>query len=117
MDRRLHPGTQVYFEAKVMNRKTRAHSAIGEICDIPEKGISIMLPLLFEPADVVEIETADSVLVGRVAYANAEASLFRTGIEIQNVQLGNSDLSNLLQRTLMESMPTVPGVEEEVHFL
>jgi hypothetical protein len=116
MDRRLHPRTQVHFEAKVTNRTTREQSSVGQICDISEKGISVILPVQFAPADRVELELADSLLVGRVAYANPEGSLFRIGIEIQNVQLGNSDLSNLLQRTLMESMPSVPGVEQEIHY-
>ena len=115
MDRRLHPRTQVHFEAKVMNRTTSKQASIGQVCDMSEQGISVVLPHQFAPADVVELEIADSLLTGTVAYSNAEGSLYRIGIEIQNVQLGNSDLSNLLQRTLLESMPSVPGVEQEVH--
>jgi hypothetical protein len=116
MDRRLHPRAQVHFEARVTNRTTPEQSSTGEICDMSEKGISVILPLEFAPADLIELETADSILTGRVVYSNPEGSRFRVGIEIQKVQLGHSDLSNLLQRTLMESMPSVPGVEEEISF-
>ena len=81
-----------------------------------ESGISVILPQSFAPANLVELEIADSVLAGRVVYSNQDGTMFRVGIEIQRVQLGNSDLSNLLQRTLMESMPSIPGVEEtEAH--
>jgi len=76
--------------------------------------MSVLLEQPFAPADLVELEIADSILAGRVVYSNPEKSLFRVGVEIQKVQLGNSDLSNLLQRTLMEAMPSVPGVEQEI---
>ena len=116
MERRLHPRMNVQFEAKVTNRSRPEQSYLGRLSDLSESGISVLLPFQLAPADVVELEVADSLLVGRVIYSNPENSLFRVGIEIQKVQLGNSDLSNLLQRTLMESMPSVPGVEQEIHF-
>ena len=115
MERRLHPRAQVQFEAKVTNRAKPEESAIGKLCDMSDSGISVILPFRLVAADLVELEVADSLLAGRVIYSNPEDSSFRTGIAIQKVQLGNSDLSSLLQRTLLESMPSLPGVEEEVH--
>ena len=116
MERRLHPRTQVQFEARLTNRAKAEQSFLGRLCDLSESGLSVVLPVPFEPADLVELEVADSLLVGRVIYSNPENGSFRIGIEIDKVKLGNSDLSNLLQQTLMESMPSVPGVEEEIHF-
>ena len=112
MDRRLYPRTQVRFEVKVTNSARHEQSSLGQIYDMSENGLSVVLPLPFVSGELVELEIADSFLAGCVIYSNPENSLFRIGIEIQKVQLGNSDLSNLLQRTLMEAMPSVPGVEQ-----
>jgi hypothetical protein len=76
-----------------------------------KSGISVILPLPFAPADAVQLEMADSILLGRVVYSNPEGSQFRIGIEVDRVELGDSDLSNALQETLRETMPNTPGVE------
>jgi hypothetical protein len=68
------------------------------------------------PGDPVRVEMADSVLSGHVVYSNPEASMFRTGIEVREVQLGTTDLSHLLHRTLNEVMPDAVGLERiEAH--
>ncbi|HXP84425.1 MAG TPA: hypothetical protein VN841_06880 [Bryobacteraceae bacterium] len=59
----------------------------------------------------MEIEIADSLLIGRVIYSTASNSLFRTGIEATRVALGATVLAGLLQRILMETLPEVPGIE------
>jgi hypothetical protein len=110
MERRLHPRTEVQFETKVTSLKTR-QSCLGRTCNISESGISVVQPLQFAPDDLVQLEMADSVAVGRVVYSSPEGAQFRVGIEVQQIQMGGSDLSNLLRRTLMETMPSVPGVE------
>jgi hypothetical protein len=110
MERRLHQRTQVQFETKVTNLLTK-QSGLGRTCDISESGISVVQPLQLAAGDFVELEMADSRLAGRVAYSNPEGTEFRLGIEVQRVQLGDSGLSSLLQRTLVETMPSIPGVE------
>jgi hypothetical protein len=110
MERRLHPRASVQFETRLTNVLTR-QSVLGRTCDISESGISVVQPLQLAAGDVVELEMADSTLAGRVAYSNPEGNEFRLGIEVQRVQLGDSNLSSLLQRTLVETMPTLPGVE------
>jgi hypothetical protein len=111
MERRLHPRTEVQFETKVTSLKTRQQSCLGRTCNISGSGISVLQPLELAPNDLVELEMADSVAVGRVVYSNPEGAQFRIGIEVRQIQMGDSDLSNLLRRTLMETMPSVPGVE------
>ncbi len=111
MERRLHPRSEVQFETKVTNLKMRQQSCLGRICNISESGISVIQPLQLAPDDLLQLEMADSVAVGRVVYSNPEGAQFRIGIELQQIQIGNSDLSNLLRRTLLETMPGVPGVE------
>ena len=110
MERRLHPRASVQFETRLTNVLTR-QSVLGRTCDISESGISVVQPLQLAAGDVVELEMADSTLAGRVAYSNPEGNEFRLGIEVQRVQLGDSSLSSLLQQTLWETMPTLPGVE------
>jgi PilZ domain-containing protein len=110
MERRLHPRAQVQYETKVTNLRTR-ESGLGQTCDISESGISVMQPVQMVAGDPVQLEMADSILTGRAAYSNPEGGVYRLGIEVQRVQLGHSNLSNLLQRTLVETMPSLPGVE------
>lgn len=110
MERRLHTRTEVQFETKVTSLENKK-SCFGHTCNISESGISVVQPMQLAPDDRIELEMADSVAVGRVVYSNPEAAQFRIGIELQRVQIGNSDLSNLLRRTLMDTMPTLPGVE------
>jgi len=117
MERRLHPRTEVQFEAKVTNLKTLQQSCLGLVCNISEKGISVLQPLQIAVDDLVQLEMADSVAVGRVIYSKPEGVQFRIGIEMQKIEIGNSDLSSLLRRTLIETMPGIPGVEyAETHF-
>jgi hypothetical protein len=51
------------------------------------------------------------VLYGFVAHSTPERSYFRTGIEIVQVLIGGSDLSQLLKSTLEETMPDVEWLE------
>jgi PilZ domain-containing protein len=111
MERRIHPRTEVQFETRVTDLKMRQQACMGRTCNISESGISVLQPLPLAPDDLVQLEMADSVAVGRVVYSNPEGAQFRVGIEVQRIQMGDSDLSNLLRRTLMETMPSVPGVE------
>lgn len=110
MERRLHPRARVQFETRVTNLRTR-QSVLGRTCDISESGISVVQPLQLAAGDFVELEMADSTLAGRIAYSKPEGTGFRMGIEVQRVHLGDSNLSNLLHRTLVETMPMLPGVE------
>jgi hypothetical protein len=117
MEQRLHDHFRIQFEARVTNLSSREHSACGRVSEISESGISVDLPLQLTPGDEVQLEMADSVLSGHVVYSNPESSLFRTGIAVEQVRLGVTDLSRLLQRTLIEAMPGTPGVEPSDTYL
>ena len=117
MDRRLHQRNRVHFEARVSNLTTQEQSCLGRVSDISKAGISVILPLQLAAGDLVHLEMADSILAGRVVYSNPENALFRIGIEVDRIHLGDSDLSDLLQRTLLDAMPGMPGLEpSETHF-
>jgi hypothetical protein len=57
---------------------------------------------------VVQVELADSKLFGNIAYCHPEANLFRSGVEVLQVQVGGAQLSRLLETILMDSGPVVP---------
>ena len=82
-------------------------SAFGQVVDISESGMRVYLPLQFMPGSVVRLSIDDSVLYGSVANSTPERSCFRTGIEVVQVLIGESDLSRMLKATLEEVMPDV----------
>jgi hypothetical protein len=116
MERRLHPRAQVHFEAKLTAVETK-QTGVGRTSDISESGISVVLPFSLDEGNAVRLEMADSIVTGRVAYSKPEGAEFRVGIEVERVELGNSSLSILLQQTLADTMPLVPGVEHAEHQL
>jgi hypothetical protein len=110
-DRRQHQRFQVQFEAKV-TRQGQRESSTGRVLDISQSGLSVDLPVQLTPGDALELEMADSVISGRVVHSTpGESSAFRTGVEVVRVTLGATDLSYLLQRTLLEVLPATPGLE------
>jgi hypothetical protein len=109
-DRRQHQRFQVQFEAKVTQPNKR-ESSRGRVVDISQSGLSVDLPIQFTPGEVVQLEMADSVISGRVVHSTAGDTGFRTGVEVVKVTLGATDLSYLLQRTLLEVLPATPGLE------
>ena len=110
IDRRLYQRYEVRFEAKV-TRRGQQDSVDGRVLDISQSGLSVDLPMQLAPGDAVQLEMADSVVTGRVVHATPGGSGFRTGIEVVKVTLGATDLSYLLQRTLLEVLPATPGLE------
>lgn len=117
MDRRLHERVTVQFEAKITRLNHLEHSAFGNVSDISSRGISAALPMQLAPGDLVQVEMADCLLSGHVVYSNPEGSLFRTGIEVDQIRLGSTDLSHLLQRTLSQAMPGTPGLEHSETYI
>jgi PilZ domain len=107
MERRLDPRYPADLSVWVSDLLKPGHSAAGTICDISASGIGVVSPLPLAAGDVVRLDVAESVLFGIVTYATAGEAGSRTGIEVQRVLLGDSDLSRLLQRVLHEEMPAV----------
>ncbi len=108
MERRTEERYEVRFETKVT---ARGQSVSGRVSNISESGISVGLPFQLSPGDAVELEMADSTVYGHVVYSNKESDYFRTGIHASRVALGETSLSSLLQRVLIETLPLTPGLE------
>ena len=108
IERRQHPRSAVDFEVKIRNLNSSESSATGRVVDVSKSGVCVMAPSQLD--GLIQLEIADSVLVGQVAYSHAQGALFRTGIAVEQVRLGTSDLGLLLQSVLLDAMPATPGV-------
>jgi PilZ domain len=111
VDRRIDERHPTGLEVRVSEVDCLDFSASGRVVDIAESGIGVYLPLQFTPGSAVRLKIDDSVLYGFVAYCTPERSYFRTGIEVVQVLIGGSDLSQLLKTTLEEVMPDVKWLE------
>jgi hypothetical protein len=111
VDRRIHERHPTDFQVRVTEVEDPDFSASGQVVDISEAGIAVYLPLQFMPRSVIRLNINDSVLYGFVAHSTPERSYFRTGIEVVQVLIGGSDLSQGLKTTLEEVMPDVEWLE------
>jgi PilZ domain-containing protein len=111
VDRRIHERHPPDFQVRVTELEDPDFSASGQVVDISPSGMGVHLPLQFMLGSVVRLNINDSVLFGFVAYSTPERSYFRTGIEVVQVLIGGSDLSQVLKATLEEVMPDVNWLE------
>jgi len=84
----------------------------GRISDLSKSGLSVILPVHFAPRSLVKLDFADSTLFGYVVHSIPQEEAFRTGIEVERVLLGGTDLSRLLHNLLKQEMPHVSGLAE-----
>ena len=117
MDTRLHERFPANFNATVTPLRNRSNGASGDVADISESGICIALPLEFTPGEIVQLDIADCVLFGHIIYCHAAGAVFRTGIEVEQVLLGGTNLSQILHETLLETMPGTPGLQPSGAYL
>jgi hypothetical protein len=111
VDRRFNERYPTGLQVRVSEIDCLDFSASGQVVDLSEAGIGVYLPLQFTPGSAVRLNINDSVLYGFVAYCTPERSYFRTGIEVVQVLVGGSGLSQLLKTTLEEVMPDVEWLE------
>lgn len=100
MNRRVHDRLTINLEARVIDLNCDGASEDGELLDVSEAGVCVLLGVPLVPADLVRVEFSEGTLFGQVAHVTADATNYRTGIEIFEVLLGSSDLSRLIQRFL-----------------
>jgi hypothetical protein len=132
MEKRHSYRQSVAFQVRVTLLANPELMVAGETLDISESGIGVCLPVPLIPGSLVQLEIADSILRGFVAHSRewspmAEPSFarnkawtggsetnqtaqsigrfFRTGIEIVEVSIGTSGLSQLLKANFEERMP------------
>lgn len=131
-DRRVHDRLPVAFQVCVTVVTNPEISATGEAQDISRSGLGVFLPIPLAAGSLVRVDIADSVLYGFIAHSEewpifskpsfarnklwSEASTegdsrterrFQTGIDIVEVAMGTSGLSQLLKTTLEETLPNL----------
>ena len=135
MEKRHSFRQAVAFQVRVTAMANPGLTVSGETLDISESGIGVCLPIQLSSGSLVQLEIADSVLYGFVAHSREWAPMsepsfarnkswigesessaagapflgrfFRTGIEIVEVLIGTSGLSQLLKANFEEKMPSL----------
>src|SRR5579862_811607 len=132
MEKRHSYRQSVAFQVRVTLLASPGITVSGETLDISESGIGVCLPVLLAPGSLVQLEIADSLLRGFVANSREWAPMsepsfarnkswrggsestemtqplgrcFRTGIEVVEVSIGASGLSQLLKATFEKRIP------------
>ena len=107
MDRRLHSRALADLDVQVIRLKKEGQSIPGTLADMSEAGMCLILPRELRTGEQVKLEAADSTLFGYVVYSKWKRNAFRTGVEVERVLVGGTDLAQLLRSVLRETMPTV----------
>jgi hypothetical protein len=107
MDRRLAERHPVHFQATITPLARREQSMRGVVHDISTDGMCAMLPRQLAPGEQLQLDMADSLLFGHVIFCKPESGEFRTGIEVERVLLGETDLSHILQNVLATHLPAL----------
>ncbi len=107
VDRRLHNRSLADLDVCVIQIRKQGQGIPGRLADISEAGVCLILPCELWPEELVKLEAADSTLFGHVVYSDWKRNAFRTGIELERVLLGGTDLAELLRVALRNTMPGV----------
>ncbi len=108
MDRRDKPRFPADLKVSVTDLADGSEPFAGDVIDISESGVSANLPRHLLAGSLVKLELDDAVLYGHVTYAFGNDTAFRTGIAVERVLLGTSDLSIILQALLETAHQPAP---------
>ena len=105
MDRRLHNRALADLDVEVLRFRKQNQIVSGRLEDVSESGMCLILPCELALDELVRVEAADCTVFGHVVHCTWQRNAFRTGIEVERVLLGNTDLAELLRKTLHDTMP------------
>lgn len=105
MDRRLHHRALADLDVEVLRLKNRDQIVTGRLEDLSESGLCLILPSELMAHELVRLEVADCTLFGHVVYSTWKRNAYRTGVEVERVLFGNTDLAGLLRIALQDSIP------------
>src|SRR5712692_11282674 len=109
MERRQHPRRIADIDIRVTDLNAeRSHA--GQMADLSRAGLCVFLREGIPVGTPVRLEAADSILYGFVTYATPEGSDVRTGVELQQVLMGATDLSRFLEDCLRAFLPHISGL-------
>jgi hypothetical protein len=107
VDRRLHNRALADLDVEVIRLRKQGQSVPGRIEDISESGVCLVLPCELLPEELLKLQAADSTLFGHVVYSTWKRNAFRTGVEVERVLVGGTDLAELLRSVLQDTLPGV----------
>ena len=107
VDRRLHNRALADLDVEVIRLRKQEQSVPGRIEDISEAGMCLILPCELVPQELVRLQAADSTFFGHVIYSEWKRNAFRTGVEVERVLVGGTDLAKLLRSALKDALPGV----------
>jgi hypothetical protein len=93
------------LEARVTDLNDNGPQRPGLLTDVSRGGVCVLLTDQFQPGDLVRVDFREGSLLGQVIHTAMESAGFRTGIEVFDVLLGNSDLARLIEQTLAAPCP------------
>jgi hypothetical protein len=108
VDRRDKPRFPADLSVNVTDLADGSETFAGRVIDISETGVCADLPKHLLAGSLVKLELDDAALYGHVTYAFGTDAAFRTGIAVERVLLGTSDLSNILQALLEPTQQPAP---------
>ncbi len=109
MDRRNESRFPSALVTRVTELDGNAAPLTGELIDISESGVSVLLAAQLPSGALVRIDIADTQVYGQICYTNPEAGAYRTGIAVERILLGSSDLSSILRAVLERPPEPVSG--------
>ena len=101
MDRRYEDRYQTNRDVTVTDIENPDRVATGQILDISKSGVCAELSLRLTVGASVKARVGDHTLFGHIAYCDGTHT-FRTGIEVAQVLVGESDLSRLVNAVRLE---------------
>jgi len=104
MDRRSYGRLPANLQVRATQAGDHDQSLTGTVIDISEAGMCALLPLEMVAGAPVTLNAGDSVFQGHVMYAIPHGLAFRTGIVVERVLLGTSELSDLLRAIARPSL-------------
>ena len=117
-DRRVHERVPVAFQICVTVVTNPEVTATGETQDISKSGLGVLLSIPLPEGSLVRVDIADSVVYGFIAHSeegpissgereSRPARRFHAGIDVVEVAMGTSGLSQLLKTALEDTLPNV----------
>jgi c-di-GMP-binding flagellar brake protein YcgR len=100
VDRRFNERWSIELIVRITDEDSKEWT--GELLDISESGIGVLLPIGIEPGSLLNVELLKVQLTGEVTYANPNGDMFRIGIAIEPSLLETSRISEIVRNHITQ---------------
>lgn len=109
-ENRLHQRFPTNLDVVLTDIADPDQAGTGWIVDVSRTGIRARMPKKVDPGTIVKLEVADCALFGQAIRCSEDGGAYEIGVEIVRVLIGKSDLAQLVNTILAETVPNTPGV-------